>query len=165
MSSTDRYGIPGRLFGSVPEDIYGLIGRVTMLSALLENRLHVLLCTLASAPQDWLAGKPSAELIARCRGLLDRFRDEHRTAAAAFLDRAEAALHHRHEVVHSLWPFTGGPDVRGWRDVPARRGESAQLGKWTTLAASELPKLVTDFVSLMDDVHQVETWAQMSPPA
>jgi len=31
MSSTDRYGIPGRLFGSVPEDIYGLIGQQPIL--------------------------------------------------------------------------------------------------------------------------------------
>jgi hypothetical protein len=155
LFSSDRYRVPGRFFRDVPEDFYGLVGRVAMLSALLEDRLHVLYCALAGAHQDKLAGESGTRLVKECRERLDRLRDEHRAEAAAFLDRAQAALNRRHEVVHSLWPFTEGPDARGWRDT------RSQLAKWTELTASDLPMLVTDFVGLVDDVRRAETWAQM----
>lgn len=40
------------MFGEVHEDFYGLVGRVALVAALLEDRLHVLFCALALAPQD-----------------------------------------------------------------------------------------------------------------
>jgi hypothetical protein len=54
---TDRWGVPHNMFGAIGEDIYGLVGRITLVSAVLEDRLHVLFCALASAPQEERAGQ------------------------------------------------------------------------------------------------------------
>ncbi len=58
----DRWGVPHNMFGAIGEDFYGLVGRIVLVSALLENRLHVLFCALASAPEEERAGEPGTEL-------------------------------------------------------------------------------------------------------
>ena len=60
------------MFGAVGEDFYGLVGRVALVATLLENRLHVLFCALASAPQDCLAGVAGTTFIKECSERLDR---------------------------------------------------------------------------------------------
>ncbi len=52
---SDRWGVPRTMFGDVPEDFYGLVGRMTLVAGLLEDRLHVLFCALARLPQDCMA--------------------------------------------------------------------------------------------------------------
>lgn len=149
-------GVPETMFGDVPEDFYSLVGRVTMVAALLENRLHVLFCVLANAPQDRLAGEPGKRLIRECRQRLDRVRPERHDEAAALLDAAEAALSRRHEVVYSLWPFAPGDRVHRWRDVPTRRRESDEVVQWTSFHAGRLPDLVADLVDLFERCGRLE---------
>lgn len=157
---TDRYGVPNRMFGEVPEGFYGLVGRIALLAALLEDRLHVLFCVLDQAPQDRLAGESRTKLIKECRGRIDSVRDERQWRE--FLNRAEAALHSRHAVLHSLWPFAQAQGVRGWRNVPrGRRRELNGPVEWTDLSADQLPGLVTELVDLVRRCFQVEMWAAM----
>lgn len=160
---SDRWGVPPGMFGAVDEDFYGLVGRVALVAALLEDRLHVLFCALSFAPQDRLAGETGTTLIKECTKRLDRFPAERRGEAAALLADAEAALRKRHEVVHSLWPFTGSSPVRGWRNVPkSRRQHPAHPVAWTSLHADQLPDLVTDLVELVDRCRRTELW--VPPP-
>lgn len=152
------------MFGAVNEDFYGLVGRVALVATLLEDRLHVLFCALASAPQDRLAGATGTTLIKECGAHLDRFPAERRDEARAVLADAEAALRKRHEVIHSLWPFTGRSQVRGWRNVPkSRRQCDAQPVEWTSLHAEQLLDLLTNLVNLVDRCRQAELW--VPPPA
>lgn len=72
------------MFGAVDEDFYGLVGRVALVATLLEDRLHVLFCVLAQAPQDSRAGEPGTRLVTECRERLGRFPAERRDEAAAF---------------------------------------------------------------------------------
>jgi hypothetical protein len=142
----DPYGIPSTRFGDVPEFFYGLLGRIAMLSALLEDRLHVLSGVLAQAPQECLAGKPGTALISACRKHLDGFGEGHRAAAEDYLARAEQALKSRHAVLHSLWPFPQQlvPDepARGWRNAPpGARARKDWPVEWTDLSADDLPAL------------------------
>lgn len=147
------------MFGVVDEDFYGLVGRVALVATLLEDRLHVLLCSLASAPQDCLAGAPGTTLLAECRSRLDRFPAERRHQAAQFFADAEAALLKRHEVIHSLWPFAASSQVRGWRNVPMRRRQHADRPvEWTSLDSEQLPDLLTNLVELVGECRQVELW-------
>ena len=152
----DRWGVPAAMFGDAPEDFYSLVGRVALISALLEDRLHVLYCALARAPQDCLAGEPGRLLIRKCRQHTDAVPDERRDDAEAFLDAADAALLLRNEVVHSLWPFTGRDKTHGWRDIPRNRRDSAEIVQWTSLDAGQLPELVVDLVGLVERCRHVE---------
>lgn len=103
-------------------------------------------------------------LIKECRGRLDRFPAERRDEAMAFLVDAEGALLKRHEVIHSLWPFSAQGQVRGWRNVPkSRRQDPALPREWTSLHAEQLPDLLTNLVGLVDRCRQAELW--VPPPA
>lgn len=102
---SDQWGVPVRMFGPVEEDFYGLVGRVVLLSTLLEDRLHVFFCALSGAPQSQLAAAPGAILIKQCSRRLDRLPADRRSEASTVLIEAEEALRRRNEVVHSLWPF------------------------------------------------------------
>lgn len=150
------------MFGDVPEDFYGLVGRVALVAALLEDRLHVLFCALAHAPQDCMAGLPGTVLIDECRVRLDGVRAERRDEAAAFLDAAHAALLRRHEVVHSLWPFTSQGEVHGWRNVPKSGRQSGEPVAWSSLNAEQVPDLVADLVDIVERCRQLEQW--VTPP-
>ena len=62
------------MFGDAPEDFYSLVGRVALISALLEDRLHVLFAVLpaplsrpSGLPGRSLAGEPGRLLIRKCR--------------------------------------------------------------------------------------------------
>jgi len=154
------------MFGDVPEDFYGLVGRVTLVATLLEDRLHVLYCALARAPQDSKAGEPGTVMIRECRSRLGKVRPERRDEAAAFLADAEAALLKRHEVVHSLWPFNQPGEVRGWRNVPSRRrSREDRPVEWTSLHEGELPNLLTTLVQLVDRCQRLEQWVTRPVPS
>lgn len=49
------------MFGAHGEDFYGLIGRIALAAALLEDRLHVLYGALANVGQETKSGEPSIE--------------------------------------------------------------------------------------------------------
>ncbi|MDX6256473.1 MAG: hypothetical protein QOJ11_2807 [Frankiales bacterium] len=96
------------MFGPVPEEFYGLLGRVVMVTSLLELWLLDLATTLHEVPQDKYAGEAGAKVIALCR---QRVTDDD---GRATLDRVSTALDERHELVHSLWVH--GPDgAFAWR--------------------------------------------------
>lgn len=155
---TDRWGVPHNMFGAIGEDFYGLVGRI---SALLENRLHVLYCALALAPEEERAGESGTELARACRHHLDRMAVERRPEALDVLTDAESALRRRHEVVHSLWPFSGSSEIRGWRPVPAkRRRDRARAVEWTSMHSEELPEPLGDLLDAVRRCRALEMWVQ-----
>lgn len=136
----DRWGVPHNMFGAIGEDFYGLVGRIVLVSALLENRLHVLFCALASAPEEERAGEPGTELAKACRDYLDRMAVERRPEALDVLAGAESALRRRNEVSDSR-------EIRGWRQVPKRRRmDPARAVEWTSMHSEELPELLGDLL-------------------
>jgi len=157
LVDSDRWGIPAQMFGAVGDDFYGIVGRIVLVAALLEDRLHVLFCALANAPQDRLAGDAGTRLIRECRERLDNFPGERRDEVTAPLTGAETALLRRHEVIHSLWPFTGQSEVRGWRNVP-RAVDSALIDRWSGRPSTPLPDLLHDLIDLVDRCRRVEQW-------
>jgi hypothetical protein len=62
----DAFGIPERMFGQVPEGFFGLMGRVAMVAAVLEDRLVTLLTQLTGSHQGkyagWMSGQSLPEL-------------------------------------------------------------------------------------------------------
>jgi hypothetical protein len=85
------------MFGVVEDDFYGLVGRIVLVAALLEDRPYVLYGQLAIKPPDKLvtaldsvtnldklAGAPDTQLISESRKLLHRFWPDYREEAEAF---------------------------------------------------------------------------------
>lgn len=163
------------MFGPVDDDFYGIVGRIVMVAAILEDRLYVLYCQLSlqgthgptaiSTSMDraqTLGGAPGSEIIRECRTLLKKFHPEYHASVEAFLDDAGSALRGRHAVVHSLWSFDGRNDVRGWRRPRSRSSRSSvQSVEWTTLTADQLPDLLAELLRLVDHCMQnVERWVK-----
>ncbi len=63
----DRHGEPRWMFGGVDDDFYGLVGRIAVVAAPLEDRLHVLYGALAFSAESEKAGEPGTEVITACR--------------------------------------------------------------------------------------------------
>ncbi len=103
-------------------------------------------------------------MIKECHKHLDRLQAERRDDAAAFLDAAQAALRRRHEVVHSLWPFSSEGKVRGWRNVPKSRRQGEESVEWTSFHAEQLPDLVADLVDIVERCRQLEQWVTARVP-
>lgn len=143
----DRFGIPGNTFGSVPEDFYGAVGRVVMLSALIENQFEFVVTTLDRRPESEYAGQPIGELRRR----LDRIA-ENRELSQQLLDaRAEIidVLAERNAIVHSLWPSPTMELARGWRTVVERmRGPSGEHVVWVEHDSKTLTALIERLLAL-----------------
>jgi hypothetical protein len=163
FAGSDRYGIPNKTFGLVPEAFYGMVGRVAMLSALLELRLLDLRTELCRAPQDAYTGQSGTTLIGECRARLPQYEPAFADTAGVVLGAAREALLKRHEVIHSVWPEPGLDSAYGWRPVPERRRKTpGQTYVNVTLGPGELAGFIA---TLVDLVHEVDGLRQAAPQA
>lgn len=103
------------------EEFFGLIGRVTMVAAVLENRLTVLVTELAGSQQSTHAGKMSGELISEIGKELDKRPPGFKAEGTDLTDRLTIAFARRNEIVHSLWPNPSLTNAWGHRLVRTRK--------------------------------------------
>lgn len=121
----DRFGVPDNAFGLVPEDFYGLVGRIVMLAPLVDDRVLSLLWALDSAPQQEHSGKHTDAVVRMIRSRLESWPKTVHDEGEVLLKRAEAALRTRHALAHSLWPNPTMEAAQGWRPLPRRKRASA----------------------------------------
>lgn len=118
----DEFGVPSNMFGYVPEDFIRALGRIVMLSALVENLLAHLVARTGRLDSEetmtWAAGRLTAAL--------DRIANVRKLDPRVLEVKAEVRqlLDVRNALVHSMWPFHGGRAPRGWRYPPGRKGDS-----------------------------------------
>lgn len=143
--------IPGNLFGSVPETFYADLGRVAMLAALLDQRLQDLYVQMHHSSQTDQAGAYGSELIRVGRTRLDVFPADQRDRVAGFFEAALDALNRRNAVLHSLWRFDGHTET-GWRYPRTKKNETSKM---VELETSEVPRLITDLVTLNENWQSV----------
>jgi hypothetical protein len=125
----DQYGVPDNMFGHVPEEFYGMVGRVVMVAAVLEMRLWDLATTLDGFDQQKHAGKSAKQLEEVCRPLLAGQQDPVlREQGDHLLVRVREALNDRNDVVHSLWPSPASTK-RSAGDRCGRRYETCLMGQ------------------------------------
>ncbi len=163
--SFDRYGVPNNMFGRLPEDFYGLIGRIVAISALVENKLGDLVATLSDTVQSTHAGEDSGRAIRNARRLL-LFPVAVRpgvpfTVAAQLnelVDRVEGAMRERNDIVHSVWPGASLERARGWRRSPKnQRPNDVEWTKWYETTELELVQFIASLANIVDelfDAHQ-----------
>lgn len=152
----DQYGVPDNMFGHVPEEFYGMIGRVVMVAAVLEMRLWDLATNLDGHDRQKHAGKSAKQLEEVCRPLLAEQQDPVlREQGDHLLVRVREALNDRNDVVHRLWPSTRLDEAFGWRpvrstlrDVP--HGSTRAVRK----AAPDMRRLIVRLAELVGDLGE-----------
>ncbi len=146
-AGADQYGIPGNTFGDVPEEFYGVVGRVVMLSALIENKYAGLVTKLDRTVEATHAGKSVGQLDTEFK----RIRSEH-TLSPRMIDalhEMKLVLEKRNAIVHSLWPSPTLGSARGWRAVtPKKRGPDGDYIVWVEHTIETLELLITQLVDV-----------------
>lgn len=156
----DRYGVPNQLFGQLPDDFYGLIGRVVAVSALVETQLGDLVATLADTVQSTFAGQDGGRAVKTARRLLLfplAARPSVSYAMAAQLndlvDRIEEAMRERNDIVHSVWPGASLENARGWRPAPkAQRLNDVEWTKWYETTEVGLVQFIATLSGIVDEL-------------
>lgn len=116
------------MFGRVSEDFIRAIGRIVMLSALIEDVLASVVMTVTNDSWDQIAALPKGQLV-------ERFDKEAKTRKLsmpllAAISEAKQLLEHRDEVVHSLWPSEADGIASVIKQLVAVHAELRQL-LWT----------------------------------
>jgi hypothetical protein len=138
------------MFGPVPDDFYGLVGRIALMAALLDDRLLSLARSIRAEPEEEHAGRPSAELARLARHGLVRHEPELQTELTALIDRTMRAIERRHQVIHSIWPNPTLESARGWRSViHRRRPQASTYVQWIEVDEAQLRNLITELVDLI----------------
>lgn len=141
------------MFGPVPEAFYGLVGRVVMLSTLVEDRTVMLLWALDDKPQPTHAGKPFRqlrELIEQRVGTVDADLCAQITDVVA---RVGAAMDRRNGLVHSLWPNPTLDKAQGWRSKRVAKGSPGDSEiVWTPTSARAMTDDVAELIALNDEI-------------
>jgi hypothetical protein len=129
------------MFGAIPEEFYSAVGRIVMLSALVENTFAHVVTTLDRKQEVDYAGQPLGQL----QKTLDRIAND-RVLSQRLVDaRVEMieALEERNAIVHSLWPSPTMASARGWRPVVERkRGPSGEHIIWVEHTEETLTALI-----------------------
>lgn len=154
-SSTTDWGIPERFFGPVAEDFYAVVGRVTMMAALVDDMVLRLTWALTYDAQLVHAGRPISQLDGICRKTVARCSDELRVDVLAVLDQAKATRELRNAVVHSMWPNPTLDSAFGWR--PARGGDANRVTKTFPTTRAVFEQLIS---SLVDEVGKLDELQQ-----
>lgn len=120
LTPVDDFGVPVHLLGPHPEEMFNVVARIIMLSALLEDLQRTLLQTLEEVGETEHAttrGSAVVELLRKQAAGAQRFRPEW-AELNDVLDRTADLLDFRNGVAHNLWPAQpGGNRVFGHRLV------------------------------------------------
>lgn len=140
----DGWGVPDRLLGPLPADFYEAVGRVTALTALLEDRLRALLQAVRRVAQTAHAKDGAGRLIPALRRRAVRLGADW-AAFPAYLNDVADLLERRNTLVHSLWqPTDDGTGFFGHRLDPDAERTTADI------TMDDLRSTVADAVNLID---------------
>ena len=157
---TDRFGVPDHLLGPHTDEFYGCVGRVVALSALLEDRLRVLVSRqggVTDGPAN-LGTMQVFVLIRMGTARMVAFIDEPtRSLAEVFFARALWAMDERNHIVHNLLPAQDDGPHLGWRSAGDESGDIV-----ISRSPSDLSELVLHFVQLLDDCEHLSM--RVRPP-
>jgi hypothetical protein len=163
-NGADEYGLPIGVLGLHPDEFYSAIGRVVCVCAVLEDKVMTLRHTLAGAEQGRFTREPVSAQIKAARALSNGLPEPGPEKINSFCDKAEAAFHHRNELVHSSFPAQ--PDGRLWGHRPAR-SKALTDGTADTVETTigELRAFMGELASLVGVFNQVHALAGMRSPS
>lgn len=167
---TDRFGVPDNYFGIVPDDFYGLVGRIGLVAALLDDRILGLLWALDDRPHPTHAGRPTSQLESEIRKRLDLRAEALGKDLVAEIDTALAgavqAIEDRHALLHSLWPQPTMEKAQGWRSKRVKGSEHGSEVVWFETSGEKLQQCLDELVRMIEAVLVVtnKAWGVRSAP-
>lgn len=160
MLEPDDFGIPGNMFGRVSENFIRAIGRIVMLSPLVEDAMSGVVLAVSKESWDQIAGLSKGQLFE----IFDK-EAKSRELPSPLLDAVSEAknlLQQRDELVHSLWPTESDGVVSGWRPVVKRkRGEEGEHIEWIARSDDDLRLLINRLVAVHASLRQLLWTAQI----
>jgi hypothetical protein len=170
MLQPDMYGIPENAFGPLNPELPGAIGRVVMLSALIEARIEHLLAGLTTDLPPTFTGKDVSANILVCEKLLvgyDQNDSERRfsSATAILLREAATALRSRNGIVHRVWARAGVGEWWGWKPRPASQRKKApnEIHDYLGITPEDFQALITKLVEVLDGINKAVALAASFP--
>lgn len=160
----DQYGVPESMFGPVPEEFYGLVGRVVMLSTLVEDRMLMLLWAMDDKPQPTHAGKPFWQLQQLIEQRIDSMGRDLHAEITDVVARVAAAMDRRNGLVHSLWPNPTLEEAQGWRSkrVPKGTPGGSEI-VWTPTSARAMTDDIAELIALNDAIVRLANLVWATP--
>lgn len=143
------------MFGQVPDEFYALVGRIALVSTLLEDRMLGLLWALDDQPHPTHAGRPASQIKAEIEARFATRRcdlcEELVIEVEQLLSDVSDALDRRHALIHSLWPNPTADHAQGWRSRRLHRslGGGSEI-LWTQTSVEILRTDLARVVDLVD---------------
>lgn len=144
-AEVDQFGVPQNVFGPLPDEFWGGLGRVIGLTALLEDQMRTLLEALALTPSGTHRKKGPTELVEALREELRAVEDSDWAAFSTYLEAAASKFEYRNHLAHNLWSAQPGGEAFGHR--VNRRGTE---GLSTTTSLEELRDKADGLVELVE---------------
>ncbi|MBD8103760.1 MULTISPECIES: hypothetical protein [Plantibacter] len=145
---------------TLPDELYGAIGRVAHASALLDAMLSELAEHLTGNVETWVfvAGQSTEWLIQMCRVLLDetadpqkdRYSADFHEALRGYLGRASELRNARNRVIHGTWSkarYAEKPLPRLWGD--------SNVGRIFWVSRDRQRRSLEDQPMTVQDVHRL----------
>ena len=133
----DDFGVPSNMFGAVPPDFDGALGRIAAVGSLLEMRFAVAVAKVLGRHPDQTAGQSVGAL----NGLLTDI--ELSQGFETLRAQAVELMGRRNEHIHSLWPSPTEIHAYGWRAVVAKhRTEEGNSAVHITTNLTDMKALI-----------------------
>jgi hypothetical protein len=160
----DKFGIPVSFFGPLDPELPELIGRVVMLSTLLELKLANFAGSIDNGTQhSYLAVNASTNMrVARARLRLYGDNDvelDFVKRARPLLTQVKRALDDRNEIVHRIWPEASATRWAGWKAKRHVKTDETIWTDWADYSRIWFVELVTRLIALIDDLSELVAFA------
>lgn len=150
-----REPVPESFFGHLSPELPAAIGRIVMLSALLESKLAALASSVENKEQAFYASNDPSENIRICERRLPLYigsDDESRFAQSglSLVDETKSVLSARNAIVHRVWPRAGQAGWGGWKPLRRKeRGNSVAWTEWADYSPGDLSALIEALVDVI----------------
>lgn len=166
--STESFQTPEGLFSHLDPNFLPLIGKVTVLSALLEAKVWMIVSSIDNKAQSAYAGENVSENLKLGKERLKLYNKddlERRFALSAevLFDDISKALATRNELVHRVWSISAGGVTWGWKPLRNKREEPVEWSDWRSFPHTELDDFIAFMGQLISRARQTNADAGSVP--
>ena len=156
----DSYGIPDNLFGQVDERFYGGLGRVVVLSALLDDMLVRLRQSLVNEFQSVSAAKFGKDIRELCLDAAESAPPHLRDEVRAIIKQAQRLHAQRNKYVHGIWAQPKLDKALAWIPAIEQPYEAQTVIEWFEIdearISSDIEAFARKLVTVIDALDKLQ---------